>query len=72
MINRIKTQNRPDTPKMTNGPVQHITVEESTSIQWVQLCVELFDLALFFYHTQTDKTQLSAEFLLQRVTTAEV
>ena len=28
-----KRQNRPNTPKMTNGCVQHITVEESTSIQ---------------------------------------
>ena len=30
-----KTQIRPDTPKMTNGLVQHITVEEFISIQWV-------------------------------------
>ena len=30
-----KQQYRPDTPKMTNGLVQHITVKESTSIQWV-------------------------------------
>ena len=29
-------QNRPDTPKMTNGLIQHITVEESTNIQWVK------------------------------------
>ena len=29
-------KNRPDTSKMTNGLVQHITVEESTSIQWVK------------------------------------
>ena len=34
--NRIKASNRPDTPKMTNGLVQHITVEEFTSIQWVK------------------------------------
>ena len=31
-----KRQNRPDTPKLTNGLVQHITVEESTSIQWTE------------------------------------
>ena len=34
--NGIKPQNRTDTPKMTNRCVQHITVEESTSIQWVK------------------------------------
>ena len=28
-------QNKPDTPKMTNELIQHITVQESTSIQWV-------------------------------------
>ena len=33
--NRIKRQNRSDTPKMTNELVQHITVEESISIQRV-------------------------------------
>ena len=32
---RIKARNRPDTPKLTNGLLQHITVEESTSIQGV-------------------------------------
>ena len=31
-----KVQNRPDTPKITNGLVQCI-VEESTSIQWVKV-----------------------------------
>ena len=36
--NRIKATIRPDTPKMTNRLVQHITVEESTSIQWVKRC----------------------------------
>ena len=30
-------QNRPDTLKMTNGLGQHLAVEESTSIQWVNL-----------------------------------
>ena len=35
--NRIKVTNRPDTPKTTNGLVQHILVKESTSIQWVKL-----------------------------------
>ena len=32
-----KQQNRPDAPRMLNGLIQHITVEESTSIhvQWV-------------------------------------
>ena len=34
---RIKVTNRPDTPNMTNGLVQHITEEESISIQWVNL-----------------------------------
>ena len=32
-----KQQNRPDTTKMTNRLVQHITVHESTSFQWVAL-----------------------------------
>ena len=27
----------PDTPKMSNGLVQHITVEESASLQWVKV-----------------------------------
>ena len=36
--NRIKvTKNSPDTPKMTTGLVQHITMEESTSMQRVEL-----------------------------------
>ena len=38
--NRIfhqKQLNRPDTPKMTNGLIQHIKVEESTSIQRVRV-----------------------------------
>ena len=34
VINRIKVTNRPQHPKMTNGLIQHITVEESTGIQW--------------------------------------
>ena len=34
-------QNKPDTPKMVNGLVQHIIVEESTSIQWVKVVVNL-------------------------------
>ena len=29
-------KNRPDTPKMTNGLIQHIKVEESTSTRWVK------------------------------------
>ena len=33
---RMKGTKKPDTPKTTNGLVQHITVEESTSIQWVK------------------------------------
>ena len=32
-----KRQNRPSTPKMINGLIQHITVVESTSIKWVNL-----------------------------------
>ena len=35
--NRIKATNRPGTPKLTNGLIQYITVEESASIQWVKL-----------------------------------
>ena len=35
--NSIKATNRLDTPKMTNGVIQHITMEESTSRQWVNL-----------------------------------
>ena len=31
-----KRQNRPDIPKMTNELIQHASVEESTSIQWVK------------------------------------
>ena len=31
----IRRLNRPDTPEMTNGFIQHITLEESTSIQLV-------------------------------------
>ena len=34
--NRVKATNRHGTPKTTNGLVQHITVEESTCIQWVK------------------------------------
>ena len=34
--NRIKVQNKLDTPKMTNELDRHTTVEESTSIQWVK------------------------------------
>ena len=33
---RIKAQNQTNTPKITNGLAQHITVEESTSIQWAK------------------------------------
>ena len=32
-----KRQNGPDTPEMTIGHVQHITVEEPASIQWAKL-----------------------------------
>ena len=35
MKNGIKREKRPVTPKMTNGLVQHITVEEPTNTQWV-------------------------------------
>ena len=34
-----KRQNTSDTPKMTNGLVQHITMEESTGTQWVNIRV---------------------------------
>ena len=30
---------RPDMPKMTTGCIQHITVELSTSIQWVKVVI---------------------------------
>ena len=32
---RTKATSRPSTSRMTNGLVQHIIVEESTIIQWV-------------------------------------
>ena len=32
----LKRQNRPDTPKMSNGLVKHITVKNSLSVQWVK------------------------------------
>ena len=35
--NRTKGTKGPDTLKMTNGLIQHITVEESTCIQWVNM-----------------------------------
>ena len=35
-----KRQNRSDTPKMTNGLLQHITVGESTSIQWFKVNIQ--------------------------------
>ena len=41
---------RPDIHKMTNSLVQYVTVEQSTSIQWVN-------------SAQTDKTPHSTEFL---------
>ena len=50
--NRIKTKNRPDTPKMTNGLVQHITVEEFTSIQWVK--------SLKYYKSTTAKNLINS------------
>ena len=34
--NRIKVENRPNTPKMINRHIQHITVEESISKHWVK------------------------------------
>ena len=34
--NRLKATTRHGIPKMTNGPVQHKPVEESTSLQWVE------------------------------------
>ena len=52
--NRIKPQNRSDAPKMTNRLIQHITVEESTSIQWVKhlglLNTVLADSVLMLLH----------------------
>ena len=33
----MTVKNRPGTPKMTNGLIQHIKVEESTSTQWVKM-----------------------------------
>ena len=37
--NEIKATNRPDTPKMKNRLVQHITVEKSTSIQCLNVVI---------------------------------
>ena len=36
-------QNRPNTPKMTNRLIQHMTVEESTSIQWVYHTTSIYN-----------------------------
>ena len=44
ITNRIKATIRPDTPKMTNGLIQHITVEESISIQWVKYDFPYFSI----------------------------
>ena len=46
--NRIKATKRPDSPKMTSGFVQHMIVEESTSIQWIKL-TESCDCSLLWY-----------------------
>ena len=40
---------------MTNGLVQHITVEESTSIQWVKGFFPLFCFMFVFFIIQTPK-----------------
>ena len=37
LLTGFSIKNRPDTPKMTNGLVQHKTVEESNSKQWVKI-----------------------------------
>ena len=42
--NRTKAKNRPDTSKMANRFLQHITAEKSTNIQWVK-CRPLFGRA---------------------------
>ena len=44
--NRIFHRNRLDTPKITTKLFQHITVEESTSIRWVN--VHLLSIPLYF------------------------
>ena len=49
-----RQQNRPDTPKMTNGLIKYITVEESTSIQWVKTRSEQSAIKPdFFSHIQS-------------------
>ena len=52
ITNKVKKRNRSDTPKMTIGLVQHYTVEESTSIQWVIVycchVVSYIDTNIFF------------------------
>ena len=55
--NRIKVKkNRPDTPKMTHGLVQHITVEESTSIQLVNSITHYMYMYITdnLYETESD------------------
>ena len=42
-----KQQNRSDTPKMTNELLQHITMGESTSIQWFKLNIQRDQTACF-------------------------
>ena len=39
------TKNRLDTPKITNGLVQHLTVVESTSIPWVNKDSSEYDVS---------------------------
>ena len=51
-------QNRPNTPKMTDGLVQHITVEESNSIQWV-------DIFVCFTVYKCTRIELTGSFLLK-------
>ena len=53
---RIKAKHIPDTTKMTNGPVQHITVEESTSIQWGNSSITLVDSHILVLYLSGYKT----------------
>ena len=53
---------RPNTPKVTNGLIQHITVEESTSIQWVSIVLRVIP-----QNPKTEAVQVNREDRVQTV-----
>ena len=48
--NRIKQQNRPDTPKMTYGLVQQITVEESGKMVSTEIVATSLNISYIFLY----------------------